>query len=332
MPSRKRTKRSYSRRFFWLAALIVLAVAAYTGGWLYAANLLETRTTALVDRLNGSQRRANCEEPAARGYPFRIGLFCRSLFYEDGEHGISLSAGAFRSAAQIYQPLHTVGELDGPARIALPFLPALQATWENMRMSARLTSDLPQRISSEADKVVVTLEEATDKPVAAADVMQAHTRRNGQDLDLAVIMNRLSLDRTVTGDVSVPPLDGELLISIEDGVMLLTEGSSPQLRGRSGTIQNLTLRATDGNAAMTVKGPVEIGHDGLVNARLNVTLTEPQSIARLAGEAFPEQRDQINAVMSGLSSLGSAPTLPVNIRQGRIFVGFLPLGKIPPVK
>lgn len=332
MPSRKRAKRSYSRRFLLLSVLIVLAILAYTGGWFYAANLLETRTIALMDKLNLHQRRASCEEPSARGYPFRIGLFCRSVFYEDGENGISVSAGAFRSAAQVYEPLRTVGELDGPARISIPFLPPLEADWEEMRMSARLTAtELPQRLSSETHKLVLTLEEPENSGVATAEDFQAHTRRNGADVDVALVVKRLALDPAIAGEVPVPPLDGEMLVTVTDGVALI-EQRNPSLRGRSGRIGNLILKTSDENASIALQGPVEIDPDGLINAELNVTVTEPQTVARLIADAFPQQRDQIEGVIAGLSGLGNAPTLPVNIRQGRVFVGFLPIARIPPVR
>ncbi|EKF17804.1 DUF2125 domain-containing protein [Nitratireductor pacificus] len=330
MPSRKPARRSYSRRFFWLLMSIVLAILAYTGAWFYAANLLETRTATLIGGLNGNQRRVSCEEPTARGYPFRIGLFCRSVFYEDAGNGVSLSAGAFRTAAQVYQPMRTVGELDSPARIALPFLPALRAEWQNMRLSARLTEKLPQRISGEARELVIVSDEASAQPFARAETLQAHMRRNAAELDVALVVDALSLAPEVTDNVAVPPLTGDVVFTVDDGVAMLDEGSL-RLRGRSGTIQNMQLRATDGAAGITVRGPVEIGEDGLISAELKVTLTQPQAIARLATEAFPEQTDRIRSVTAALSSLGSNPTLPVTIRNGRVSVGFLPLGDIPPV-
>ncbi|WP_367717733.1 DUF2125 domain-containing protein [Nitratireductor sp. GISD-1A_MAKvit] len=104
MPSRKRAKRSFSRRFLLFGLFIVLAILAYTGAWFYAADTLERRTITAIEDLNTNQQRVNCEEPTARGYPFRIGLFCRSVFFENAGEGISVSAGAFRSAAQVYQP------------------------------------------------------------------------------------------------------------------------------------------------------------------------------------------------------------------------------------
>ncbi|SEB50532.1 hypothetical protein SAMN05216452_1742 [Nitratireductor aquibiodomus] len=331
MPSRKRAKRSFSRRFFLFALFIVLVILAYTGAWFYAADTLEQRTITAIEDLNAGHQRANCEEPTARGYPFRIGLFCRSVFYEDAENGMSVSAGAFRSAAQVYQPMRTVGELDAPARIATPYLPAIEADWENMRISARLTASLPERLSSEAKNVVLTLDDDNRQPIARAGNIQAHTRQNGTDLDLALIAQALTIDPGLTNGTAIPAIDGELLVTLDDGVALAST-SVPELRGRSGTIENLNLKIAGGNAGLTVKGPIRIAENGLIDAELRVTVNEPQRIAQLVGQIVPDKRDEIAGITAGLANLGAAPRLAVNIRQGRVFVGFLPLGSIPPVR
>lgn len=331
MPSRKRAGRSFSRRFILFALFIILAILAYTGVWFYAADTLERRTITAIENLNVGHQRANCEEPTARGYPFRIGLFCRSVFYEDAKNGISISAGAFRSAAQVYQPMRTVGELDGPARIATPYLPAIEAAWENMRVSARLTTSLPERISSEARNVVLTLDDESRQPIARAESFQAHTRQNGSDLDIAVIAQALTIDPEFTNGSAMPALAGELLLTVDDGVSL-ARLNAPGLRGRSGTIENLSLKIAGGEAGLILKGPVRVAENGLLDAELRVTVSEPQRIAQLVGTMLPEKRDEIAGITAGLANLGTAPTLPVNIRQGRVFVGFLPLGSIPPVQ
>ncbi|WP_292897498.1 DUF2125 domain-containing protein [Nitratireductor sp.] len=331
MPSRKRARRSFSRRFILFALFIVLAILTYTGVWFYAADTLERRTITAIENLNVGHQRANCEEPTARGYPFRIGLFCRSVFYEDAKSGVSVSAGAFRSAAQVYQPMRTVGELDGPARIATPYLPALEASWENMRVSARLTTSLPERISSEARNVVLTLDDESRQPIARAEALQGHTRQNGSDLDIALIAQAFTIDPGLTNGSAIPAIDGELLLTVENGVSLASIEATG-LRGRSGKIENLSLKIAGGDSGLMLKGPIRIADNGFVDAELRVTVNEPERIAQLVGEILPDRRDEIAGITAGLANLGTAPTLPVNIRQGRVFVGFLPLGSIPPVQ
>ncbi|MCV0381093.1 DUF2125 domain-containing protein [Nitratireductor sp.] len=331
MPSRKRTKRNTSRRFLLFALFIVLAILVYTGGWFYAADTLERRTITAIEDINLGQQNVNCEEPTARGYPFRIGLFCRSVSFENAETGVSVNAGAFRSAAQVYQPMRTVGELDSPAKITAPHFPPVEANWDNMRLSARLTTRLPERVSSEATNVVLTLDDDTRQPIARADSIQTHTRQNGANVDFAFIAQKLSLDPALTSGATIPALDGEVLLSLDDGVALLANARNG-LRGRSGSVQNLRLSVAGTEAGLSLQGPIRIAENGLIDAELRVTVNEPQTIARLAGDLFPAQRDQIQSITSGLANLGKAPTLPVNIRQGRVFVGFIPLGRVPPVR
>ena len=227
--------------------------------------------------------------------------------------------------------MRTVGELDGPARIATPYLPAIEAAWENMRVSARLTTSLPERISSEARNVVLTLDDESRQPIARAESLQAHTRQNGSDLDIAVIAQALTIDPEFTNGSAMPALAGELLLTVDDGVSL-ARLNAPGLRGRSGTIENLSLKIAGGEAGLILKGPVRVAENGLLDAELRVTVSEPQRIAQLVGTILPEKRDEIAGITAGLANLGTAPTLPVNIRQGRVFVGFLPLGSIPPVQ
>lgn len=331
MPLRRRAGLSHSGRFLLLATAIVLTILAYSAAWHYAARALETRAAQVIDSLNGDRRRASCENLAAHGYPFRIGLFCNGVFFEDAGEGVSLSAGAFRSAAQIYQPARVVGELDGPARIALPLLRPLKAQWEILQLSARLTEALPQRVSGEAGNVSVGFEEPEGTPVLTAAMLQAHARQNGPDADLALLAEGLQIAPSAANGAVLPPLDAELLVSVAGGVALL-EAPVPRLRGMQGNIRNLTLRAAGQNAALAVRGPVKIGLDGLVDAQLEVALTEPRTIARLAGEALPGWRERIASVSAGLAALGPAPSFPVNIRRGKVFVGFIPVGEIPPVR
>ena len=61
--------------------------------------------------------KAECVNLTARGFPFRIGLFCDRVAFEQPSAAMTLSAGAFRSAGQIYDPMRLVAELDGPAKI-----------------------------------------------------------------------------------------------------------------------------------------------------------------------------------------------------------------------
>ncbi|MCT8997991.1 DUF2125 domain-containing protein [Chelativorans intermedius] len=330
MTSRTGTGSRYGRRIAGLAAAIVLAVLAYSGAWYYGAHWLEGQAEATLARLNGKGVRAFCEEPQARGYPFRIGLFCRSVFYENSMKGVSLRAGALRSAAQIYQPGRVMGELDGPAVLRLPFAATLEARWESLRASARLARPLPQTLSVEGRQVRIFDGEAGMALATAAD-LQFHARpQEATDLETAVSFEALALE----GDLAdgLPPLifDGRAHLTLHDGVELLLERAWPGLRGRSGTVHELALAVAGGGPELSLSGPVTIGPDGQIDAELAVKVSKPERLAELVSEVFPQARKGLMAAAAVFRGLGDVP-LPVRIVRGRVFVGIVPVGRIPPV-
>lgn len=315
-----------------MAVAIMLAVGLYTAGWFYAADLLVREVNAQVTTLNRDGRRASCENAEARGYPFRIGVFCRSVMFEDARGGIGFRARHFRSAAQVYAPHRVIGELDGPATLQAPGLNALDLDWESLRSSVRLASPLPERVSVEATGLSVRLDEPGDLSplLGTAGVFELHMRPAGStDIDLAVRFSDLRLDAELTGIEALAPLDGVADLLLSDGVNLL--GSREGLRGRSATIRNATISLSGLEAGVSLTGPVSIGEDGLVNAELQVTVRNVAELAAVLIEIMPEARREIALAVAGLSAVGEAPTLPLRIVEGEVLLGFLSLGSIPPV-
>ena len=327
MPSSDRKKPNYSRRFFWLGVFIVVLFGGYSLGWFWLAGRLEAEAKTTITALNRDGVEADCANPTARGYPFRIGLYCDSVAFSDAAQGISLSAGSLRSAGQIYDPMRLVAELDGPASIDSARAGVFSLDWENLRASARLSTPLPRRLSLEG----VRLKAATagGAPLLAAENFQAHMRPNEENLDLAGSFSGLALDASLLDGRKVPPLSGQSDITINDGVRLLGERVK-DLRGQSGTIRELAL-STGEETGVTLSGPFSIDDAGLIDARLNITIRDPRGLSAVLAEAVPEKRDQIEQAFSGLAMLGNAPSLPLRIAKGKASLGFIPLGQIPPL-
>lgn len=315
------------RRILWLAVAIVVAIAAYTGLWFYLARDLEHRTVAALTALNGGGVRAFCEEPEARGYPFRIGVFCRAVFYENVKDGVSIRAGAFRSAAQIYQPFKAVGELDGPAAVLLPVGGALEVEWESLRASARLAKPLPERVSFEGRRLIVSHQEGDATPLATAESFQLHARQSDTDLDVAATFSGLSIGQALVPDL--PQIEGRVRMTLNDGVAFLAQ-SLKDPRGRSGTVQELNVGIAGEEAGLILSGPVSVGRDGLISAELSVRMQGPAAVAEVLAKLFPDEGDTFMAAAAAFSGLGDTP-LQITIDRGRVFAGFIPLGRIPPI-
>ena len=318
----------YGRRIAWLAVVIVVLIAVYTAGWFWLARKIEREADLALARLQERGMKAECANLTARGFPFRIGLFCDRVALEQSSDALSLTAGAFRSAGQVYDPMRLVAELDGPASLATPEVGALDLDWKSLRASARLAEPLPERVSVEGAGLRVST--AGGAQLVSADTFEGHMRPNGADLDLAGRFAGLTLDPAAVKGRTVPPLAGEADISVTDGVALLGKDTR-DLRGRAGTIRSLSLTLGP-SGSLRLSGPFSISDDGLVDAKLMVSVQEPKALADSLAQIFPEEAGKINQGLVGLTFLGAQPTLPLTINKGAVALGFIPLGKIPPVQ
>lgn len=318
---------SYGRRIKVLGIFVVLLVGAYTAGWFYFAHVIETQTATALQAMRLKGLTVDCADATARGYPFRIGLFCDKVEYADPRHAVSASAGAFRSAGQIYDPMHLVAELDGPASADVPEVGNLVANWSRLHASVRLAEPLPSRVSVEG--AGLTAGRADGGQLLSAQSFEGHMRPNENDLDIAFRVSGLAVDPALAQGRSIPPLTGEGDVTVADGVRLATE-EVRDLRGQSATIHNLSL-SLGGAGAVSLKGTVAVDDAGLVDADLTLGLTDPKALSVSLVAAAPEAKDQIEQIFAGLAMLGDQPSLPLHIVKGKASIGFIPLGQIKPL-
>lgn len=305
---------SYARRIIWLGVFVVVAIALYTGGWFFLADRLEREARTAV-----SNSGTECENLRAEGFPFRMGLFCDRTGY--GRDGITATAGAFRSAAQVYDPRFVVGELDGPATLALPGLPALDMNWELFKASSRIATPIPTRFSAEARKLAVS---GPAGPLLSAEDAQAHSRVNGADLDVAANFTALALAPEIADGRTLPALSG----SLDAVVAGAAAGFNGSLRSRSGEVRSLQLG--DGvDAGLTVKGPFSVDENGLLDGRFSISLQNTGRIADYVRQAAPEASERI---VSTLGSIGEVSNVPLTVSKGRASILFFQLGEIPPLR
>lgn len=315
----------------WFVFAILVAIAAYTGAWHYAAGLLGDRVTAGISSLNRDGRRASCENAEVQGYPFRIGVFCRSVMYEDAAGGLGLRARAFRSAAQVYAPHRALAELDGPGRLQAPGLAALDLHWASMRASARLATPLPELFSLESTQLEVRLDEPGDvSPLLwSAEVFEFHVRPVDNALDLASRFTRLRLAPDLLPLDDAPSFNGLVDFQLTDGAVV--QGASAGLRGRSGMLRSASVSIDGSTAGATLRGPVSVDMAGVIDADLELTLREPGAIAQLLTALFPDASREIALSAAGITAMGNAPTLPLRISRGEVSIGIFTLGVLPPI-
>ena len=317
----------YRRRIVWLGICVLILIGAYSAAWFWLARQIETRTEVAFSALSGEGRRAECANPTARGYPFRIGLFCDRVSFADASGGIDISTAGFRSAGQIYDPMRLVAELDGPATIQVRGAPPLAVDWDILRASTRLAQPLPSRISLEGKALRVATKAGPALFGAAA--FEGHMRPREQDVDLAGGFDGLVVDTALLPDRKLPLLSGSADVTITNGVERIARGEQ-SLRGLSLNLRSLQL--SSGAAGLSLSGPFAVDADGLVDANLTIAMRDPDALAAILADAAPEARQTIASGFAGFAALGQNPTFPLKIAKGNMTLGFLPLGKVPPLE
>lgn len=320
------------RRLIWLSVAIVVAIITYSLTWLW----LSTQVTGALARATDDARAAGneltCDNPVARGYPFRLGLFCDAVAVRLPADGIVVGAGALRSAAQIYAPDHVIAELDGPAVVETPDLLPVRLDWQRMRASLRHDGGRPLRASLVGGDIEIALRSAGDDavPLARMDAAEAHGRLNGAALDIAATLT----DATLSDPryATLPPAELQLDATLPEGAALIAANGDRSIRGHTIVLRTLTLALPAQEASLSADGELVIDAAGLIDGTLDIRAVNPQALVEAARLAYPEAGNEIAASAGAFEALGRAGTpLTLTIRRSRIFAGFLQLGELPPL-
>jgi hypothetical protein len=312
---------------------ILIFLAVYSGMWFLAAHQIETRLASLLTSRSGSAT-ATCDGLNVRGFPFRIGLFCDAVKVDDRTAGASGSAGALRSAAQVYWPGHAVIELDGPAELRMS--PGLTASidWQALRASVQATLTGLDRTSVVSDRIHGSLVPAVEEATLgfAADHAELRLRQNGADLDAAFNVAQLDL-KPGNGASLLPLLDAAIDITVKDRGSVLTRGGffRHALRNSSGEVRNLTLDLGNGRVT-TARGPFTVNDQGLISGAFEVTMRDVAAWRTTLATAFPDSENMLDNAANMLTALaagGNDTTVTLNVRDGVAFLAFIPVGMLP---
>lgn len=315
-------QKSYARRLILLAGAIIVLIAAYTGIWFYSSARVEAAAAEVIGNAQSRGIDLDCSNREAWGYPFRIGLICDEVRYDNEAHGFGLTAGELRTAAQIYQPALMLGELAGPALFQFPGVAPIRIDWQTLRSSVRLADPLPERISLEA---VEPAGAAGPDPVFSAAKVQAHMRPDNADLDIAATIKSLQLH--MLRDEGLPPFDAFLDASLADGTAWFGDPAA-SLRGRSATVRHAHLDLGDAGKA-SASGTIAVKADGLAEGELTLQFEQAKSLGLILANIFPESGALIQEMAQNLAFFGDNAEIPVRLEAGRVFVGPFEVGAVP---
>lgn len=334
---RRQGRSSAARAFRWLIALVVLLVLGGSAAWYWLAGELDRRVASALDAAAGGGTTVVCENRQVFGFPFRLGVACDALGVEAPHNGVSASAGALRTAAQVYDPRRVVAELSGPARVQAPGLPPLHLEWTLLQASTTLWTDGLERFSLVAEAPAVSLREGegAGAPLARSQHLEAHARRNGSALDVA--FTDRAVEATLPGLPPLPPFDLAADLTVDGAADWLRDGvpganASEALRGQAGTIRRLALSLPGGGGA-DLSGPFRVSPTGELSGDFRLAVEDPQAIAGLVGVLVPGTGGLATTIAGALAFAGrqenGRTVVDVQVREGEARLGFIPLGRLP---
>jgi hypothetical protein len=330
-------------------ALVLVLAAAWTAAWFYAADRAEGVVSAWLDREARLGRSYVCERRTLGGYPFRIEARCTGVTVTlagDGDP-VVLKARDVLAVAQVYQPDLVIAEATGPMTVATSKGEQLYvAGWTRLQASVRGRPRSPQRAS------LVVEGPRLDRPstagasgaemVAQAERLELHIRRRpdgnaaAPDFDLVA--------RLATALVpAVPVLGRDPIQGTAEGVLrsvkdLTARGSlATRLRewqAAGGKLDVTQARLQRGDALAVAQGEVRLNAQGRPDGALNLKVAGlDQVVGPLLGAGNPGRSQA--AVLAGLKMLGRADlegkravALPLVFRDGKIFLGPIPIGQV----
>ena len=189
-------------RLFIMPALLVVAAAAWSAFWFYAASEVGVRADAWAAQEAKSGRVYACGKRSVAGFPFRFEVSCEDASVAlvsqtaDAKALFTARLGEIMVIAQIYQPKLLIAEFKAPATLSDPGQPpSLKVNWTLGQSSVYGLPDVPQRASIEFNNPSIDrVNGPVETPLAKANHVELHGRiAEGSAQDNPVIQTVLRI-------------------------------------------------------------------------------------------------------------------------------------------
>lgn len=325
------------RRFARLPLVVLVAVllgaSLWSGYWWIATRAIERGIENELARLAETGVTVDCADRRLGGYPFRFDLRCGPLSAR-GADGSEGTVSSLTVAALAYNPSRMIVEAGAPLSARFADGSSAVLAWSLAHASLDFDTVGLSGLSVSVEKPDLRAGEAA--PVTAG-LAELHTRLHpdGRGSDVALTAE----------DVALPAL-GEtgtlrVVAAIEDGGLSARADAAAFLKrlAAEGTAGRLTeVRLSAGGSELRITGPFAVDSRGEISGSFQVSLVDPQHLTDLLARGFgivlplPDP-GSLAGLLSGLGSPAvdgrPAMTLPIEVRRGKMTMGFVPLGRLP---
>jgi hypothetical protein len=288
-------------RLFIMPILLLIAAAAWSAFWFYAASEVDAKADAWRAQEAKSGRVYDCAKRSVAGFPFRLEVRCngasvslRSQTAEQAAAQASFTAklDEILVIAQVYDPKLLIAEFTAPATIAdRGQQPSMTVNWSKARSSVVGLPAVPQRASIEFDDPAIDrVNGPAQTPLARAKHIELHGRlADGSPLDRPVIETVLKIEGGSVQELHpllAVPFDADvrtLLSGLQDFAPKPWPERFREIQAAGGHIEIVQSRIVQGDLIAVAAGTLGLSAEGRLDGELQMTVAGIEKVIPALG-------------------------------------------------
>ena len=288
-------------RLFILPVLLVIAAAAWSAFWFYAASQVDVSADAWRAREAKSGRVYDCARRSVAGFPFRLEVRCDgasvSLYSQTAEQAatkapITAELGQILVVAQVYDPKLLIAEFTAPATISdRGQQPSMVVNWSKARSSVVGLPAVPQRASIVFDDPEVNrFNGSMQAPLARAKHIELHGRLvEGSPADHPVIETVLKIEGGSVQEVHpllTQPFDADvrtMLSGLKDFSPKPWPERFREIQAAGGHVEIVQSRIAQGDLIAVGAGSLGLSAQGRLDGELQMTVAGLEKVIPALG-------------------------------------------------
>jgi hypothetical protein len=288
-------------RLFIMPILLLIAAAAWSAFWFFAASQVDGRADAWRAQEAKSGRVYDCAKRSVAGFPFRLEVRCDgasvTLLSQTAAQAVTQSPmtaqlGEILVVAQVYDPKLLIAEFTAPATISdRGQQTSMIVNWSKAHSSVVGLPAVPQRASITFDDPSVSrVDGAVQAPLAGAKHVELHGRlAEGAALDRPVIETVLQIaGGSVQGlhPLLVQPFDADvrtMLSGLKDFSPKPWPERFREIQAAGGHVEIVQSRIAQGDLIAVAAGTLGLTAEGRLDGELQMTVAGIEKVIPALG-------------------------------------------------
>jgi hypothetical protein len=288
-------------RLFIIPVLLLIAAAAWSAFWFYAASQVEASADAWRAQEAKSGRVYDCDRRSVAGFPFRLEVRCdratvslnsQTAGQVAAQAPITAKLGEILIVAQVYDPKLLIAEFTAPATLSdRGGSLSMSVTWSKARSSVVGLPAIPQRASIEFDAPELDrVNGSVLTRLAQAKHLELHGRlAEGSARDHPVIETVLKIEGASVHEVHpllAQPFDADVRMMLS-GLNDLSPKPWPErfreLQAAGGRVEIVQSRVAQGDLVAVAAGTLSLSARGRLDGELQMTVAGIEKVIPALG-------------------------------------------------